>query len=270
MADLDYTKLQSNKVVAVWAGPTATGVLGITAIGAPLADELNNVGGTSGMQPWHQTISWSDYGFGIQASATLNEPALSDAATYETFGKSAFGGNVSMFMPNAYDDNSNMHSIIYDLTDTPGTRLDYAQRIDGDVLASVAATDGDFVSAFRVQVEGETNPFTAGESVRRTINMIQKSEFAPFVVVGVHTITTIPAGPTSLSIASASTGRFRALQGGRDVTGYLEWATDDGTVIEMFPGGFYNVTGAASATANVTATDPLTGDTATIAVTLAA
>lgn len=268
MADLDFTKLESNKVISVWLGPTASGALGVTDIGEPLAAELNNTGGTSGMQPAHQSISWSDFGFGVQASETLNEPSLADASTFETFGQSNFGGNVSFFMPNVYDDNSNQHSVIYDLTDTPGTKLDAAMRLDGDVKTSVAATDGDFVSTFRVQSEGETNNFTPGESVRRTVNMIQKSEFAPFVVVGDHAITTIPA--TTATPEPSTAGRFRATQQGRDVTCYLEWSTSDGDVIDVFPGGFYNITGADTDTATITATDPETGDTATIAVTVTA
>lgn len=263
MAGIDYEKTPANENIAFWLGPTASGVLGITDITAPLADELNNTGSTSGMQPAHQSVSWNDFGFGIQSSETLNEPSLSDASTYEEFGQSNFGGNVSQWMPLAYDDNSNMHSIIYDLTEAPGSLLDAAMRIDGETKASVAAADGDFVSAFRVEVDSETNPFTPGESKRRTFNLLQKSEFGHFVVVGAHTITLVD-GPTLALTTAAGPVRSRAAQQGRDVTNYLTVTTSNAAVAQVYPGGFIDPLSAGSAT--VTYTDPGTGDSAALTV----
>lgn len=265
---IDFEKTPSDQRVTVWVGPSGGTTLGITDIGEPLAAELNNTGGTSGIQSASQSISWNDWDFGTQASEVLNEPSLADASTYEEFGQNNFGGGISFYYPEAYDDNSNQHSVIYDLTDQPGELNDIAIRIDGDRLASVAAADGDFVSTYRVQGEGEQNPFTPGESKRRTVNYLPKTGFAHLVVVGDHAITAIPNATTPYKTLTKN--RLRAAQQNRDVTNYLRWTTTDANVIDIYPGGFYRVTGAAASTATVNATDPLTGDTVAINVTVTA
>ena len=264
MAVLDFEKLTSNQRLTVTIGPSATGVLGITDVYAPSADELNNTGGTSGMQPASQSISWNDWAFGMQASETLNEPSFADSASYEEFGQYNFGGAASFYYPRAYDDNSNLHSVIYDLTDIPGTKLDVATRLDGDTKNSAPFADGDLVSVFRTRTAGETNPFTPGESKRRTINFVQNSDFSHYTVVGPHTITALAPA----SFVAADKGRIRSSQGGRDTTNAMEFTTSDAAVITVSPGGFFEVTGAAATTATVTITDPNTGDTVAVAVTV--
>lgn len=264
---MDYQKTPSNERIALWMSPTANGAVGITDVGEPLAAELNNTGGTAGVIDATSATSWNDFGFGTQASEVSNEPSLADAASYEEFGTANYGGSMSHYYPRSYDDASNPASVIYDLVDTPGVLLDVAMRIDGDTPATTAAADGDFVYVYRVEGDGETNPFTPGESKRYTKNYLQKSDFAHCVVVGDHsTVATIPA--TTDTPAPGAVGRYRAALFGRDVTNYMEWSSDDAAVILMYPGGFYSVTGANTDTATVTATDPVTGDTATIAVTV--
>lgn len=261
---LPFEKLFSNKNMTVWMGPTASGALGITDVGEPLADELNNTGGTSGMVNISQSISWNDYSFGMEASETLNEPSIADASTAEEFGQSNFGGSMSFYYARAYDDNSNLHSVTYDLTDVPWTALDVATRLDGEVNYTVPAANGDFVSDFRVQTDGEVNPFTPGESKRRTVSFLPKSDFGAFVVVGDHAVTGLPPA----TFAAGDKGRIRASQQGRDTTNYLIFTTDDASVIEVSPGGAFEVTGVATDTAAVTITDPVTGDNDVVAVTV--
>ena len=262
MAVLDFEKLTSNQRLTVTIGPSATGVLGITDVYAPSADELNNTGGTSGMQPASQSISWNDWAFGMQASETLNEPSFADSASYEEFGQYNFGGAASFYYPRAYDDNSNLHSVIYDLTDIPGTKLDVATRLDGDTKNSAPFADGDLVSVFRTRTAGETNPFPPGESKRRTINFVQNSDFSHYTVVGDRAITAI--GGTAVTVGEGT--RVRASQQSRDTTNSLEFTTTTPTLVEVFPGGF--VKGLAAGAGSVTITDPNTGDTVVQTVTV--
>lgn len=135
----DYDRLRSDEHVTVWGGPTGSGAVGITDTATPTADEINNTGGTSLMLNQSPSISWNDTDFGIQESETLNDPSFADAATYTEFGAKNYGGSLSYFMPNKYDDNSNNHSLVYDQTDTPRTRMDIVQRIDGETKTSVPA-----------------------------------------------------------------------------------------------------------------------------------
>jgi len=91
---LDYQKMPANEVAALFAGPTGAAT-GITDVGEPLADELNNTGGTSGVLNISPATSFNDFGFGTQASETTNEPSLSDASTFEEFGQSNFGHHLA-------------------------------------------------------------------------------------------------------------------------------------------------------------------------------
>ena len=265
---LDFEKTPADQRQTVWIGPSGGSTLGITDVHEPLAAEINNTGGTSGVQPASQSLSWNDYDFGTQASEVLNEPSLADAATFEEFGQSNYGGGMSFFLPEEYDDNSNLHSVIYDLTDIPGVLNDVISRIDGDTLTTVAAADGDFVSVYRVQGEAEQNPFTPGESKRRTVIYIQKSDFAHNTIVGAHTLTAIVPATDPWDVGRKA--RLRASVQDRDYTSALSFTTDDSTVVQVYPGGFYEVTGVAAETANITIEDVETGETVVVPVVVTA
>lgn len=256
---MDYAKSPSDERVRVDIAPRSAAT-GVENVSAPTADELNNAAGASGFEPASQSISWNDFDFGMQASEVQNEPSLADAASFEEFGANNFGGGMSFYYPAKYDDNSNQHSVIYDLTDEPGAELDIAVRIDGDLLTSVPYEDGDFVSVYEVRGDSETNPFTPGESKRRTVGFNQAGTFSYNTVVGPHEIT--PIAPATFAVGDA--GRIRATQGGRDTTARLEFSTSDGDVVNVYPGGFFEVLSAGTAT--VTITDPGTGDTTTVEV----
>lgn len=262
MATLNFAKLSADRHVSVHIGPSGGTTLGITDVDEPLAAEINNTGGLSGMQFASSTISWNDYDFGIQASETLNEPSLADAGSYVEFGQSNFGGGMSFFLPRDFDDDSNQHSVIFDLTDAKYHTIDVTVRLDGDVLATAPAADGDFVSAYRVQAGGDANPFTPGESKRRTITYAPRGDFSHYTVVGSHAITAIAPATFPLS----AKGRIRASQGGRDRTNALRFTTSNANRIVVYPGGFYSVPAGATGTATITILDPGTGDTATITV----
>lgn len=264
MATLDYTKCPSNERLQMWIGPTANGALGITNVGEPLADELNNTGDASGMVASGKAISWNDFAFGTQASEVSAEPSLVDSATFEEFGQSNYGGEVSAYYPRNYDDPSNVLSLVYDLVDQPGVLLDTALRLDGDIASTAAAANGQFVGVYRVEGDAETNPFTPGESKRYTKTLLQKSDFAHYVPVGDQAITAIAPG----SFVAGAKGRIRASIQGRDVTNMLEFATTDAEVISVTKGGFFEVTGTATDTATVTISHPFTTDTQTAAVTV--
>lgn len=259
---MNYTKLPSDRHIKVAISPdNSDGVLGVTDLAEPLAAELNNTGGTSGVQDATASVSWSDWGFGFEASETANEPSLADISTYEDRTTLNYGGDISFFMPAEYDDNSNQHSVIYDLTDEPGTVVDVFVRIDGAKKESTAWADGDFVHASKVQAQGETNPFTPGESTRRTVGFAAYGQAHPYTIVGEHTLTQIGA-PT---FAVGDTGRLRIAVQGRDYTNALSFRSSDATVVEVYKGGFYEVIATGSAT--ITVEDRDTGDTLTIPVT---
>lgn len=266
---LDYKKLPINREgsnLTVWIGPSGGSTLGITDLDQPAAVELNNTGGTSGVRMASPSISWNDWDFGTQASEINNEPSLADSSNYEEFGASNYGGNISFYYPREYDDNSNLHSIIYDLTDIPGTINDIAIRLDGEKPTDQPAANGDYVSTYRAQGNSEDNPFTPGESKRRTVGFSKKGGFAHYTIVGPHTITAVP--PATAPWLAGKKARLRATVQGRDYTNALRFSTSDADVVAIYPGGFYEVTGDAADTATITITDEGAGTSATVSVTV--
>ena len=263
MVALDYEKTPANKNITLWMGPGASGALGITDVNVPLAVELNNTGGTSGMIPATQAVSWSDFAFGIQASDTNSEPSLADASNYSERGLSNYGGSMSPYVPPTYGDVSNPASNLFDLLKTPGTKVDAVMRIDGAAGTGVAV-DGDLVMVFRTRTGGWVNPFTVGESKRYTPSFLSEGSFAYLTVVGVHTITIIPA---TGGLTATSKGRLQASQQGRDRTAALKWSSSNAAILEMKGNGVYESHSAG--TAIVTATDVSTGDTATRSIIVA-
>lgn len=264
MATLDFIKTPVNERVGVFMGPTASGALGVTDVNEPLAAELNNTGSTSGILNATPAISWNDWDFGIQASDTDSDPSMADSSSYEEFTQYNYGGSASMYMPRQYDDDSNLLSLVYDLTEQPETGLDVVIRLDGDINYATPAADGDLVSVYRVETDGDANVFGAGSAKRRTVNFMPKGEFSHLIPVGVQTVTAIEPA----SFAAASKGRIRASVQGRDLTNLMEFSSSDPDVIQVFPGGAYVVTGTATDTATVTITHPGTGDTDTVSVTV--
>lgn len=261
---IDYDKLPSTPHTTVWGGPTG-GAFGVTDTAVPLAAEINNTGGASLMLNWSPSISWNDWGFGQEASETLNSPSFADESTYEEFGARNYGGEISFFYPKEYDDNSNNHSLVYDQTDTPGTKLDVVVRIDGETRTTVAAADGDIVHVFRTMTDAETNVLQQPDEFRRTVGFLNQGDAEFYTIVGAHTITTsLPATPW----AAGKKARIQGIVQDRDYTNALSFSSSDPDVVRVYPGGFYEVTGTASDTATITVRDEAAGTSTTVAVTV--
>lgn len=265
VASPDYTRLKSDKHVGIWGGPTGTGAVGITDTAAPEAAEINNVGGASLMLNWAPSVSWNDYDFGVQESETLNDPSFADASTYTEFGAKNYGGGISFYKPAKFDDASNNHSLVYDQTKTPHTRMDVVVRIDGekDNVADPAA-DGDFVHTFRTITDSDANVWGQPDAHRRTVGFLSQGDAEFYTIVGAHTITV-----TAPTFTAGSKGRLQAVVQDRDYSGALSFTSDDPDVIEITRGGHYRVTGTSADTATITVTDEAAGTSTTVAVTVA-
>lgn len=272
MPGLDYVKLRANldaSVITPYIGPSGGSTLGITDIYQPTAAELNNTGGTSAMVMAAEAISWADWDFGVQDSETNNEPSMADVSTYEEFGQYNYGGGISFFQPLVNDDPSNVLSVVKDLTRVD-LEQDIAIRVDGNKSNSTPAANGDYVSTFRVEATAVENPFTPGESKRRTVTFVDNDEFAHYTVVGPHTLVLSP--PATAPWAAGRKGRLLVSVQGRGYTNStsIRFTSSDPSVVRIGPGGVYTVTGAAAATATITVEDVDAGTTATQAVTVTA
>lgn len=243
MATLDYVKLPSDRNVGLWIGPTSDAT-GIQDVDLPTAAEINNTGGVSDVQNVVVAVSWNDFDFGISDPETSSDPSLADESTYEDLGPAQYGGGISFYYPGRYNDPTNSLSTAYDLTKTPWTYMDVVQRIDGvKPNPTTSAANGDFVHVFRVWSDSEANVLEADSAYRRTVGMQQAGDAAFYTIVGPHTITT-SLGATPW--ASGNIARIQAIVQDRDYTNALEYVSSDASVVEVYPGGFYTVTGDAA------------------------
>lgn len=261
---LDFKKLASNRHLGVWVGPSGT-ASGIQNVSVPTADEINNTGGASAMLNAVKAISFNDMDFGVQDPETTSDPSLADESTYEDLGPAQYGGSISYFYPGRYDDPTNTLSNVYDITDMMWTDTDIVMRIDGaKVNPTVPAADGDFVHVFRTWSDSESNVLEADTSYRRTVGYQMAGEASFYTIVGAHVITAIE--PTSW--AAGSKGRLRATVQDRDYTNALTFISSDASVVSIFPGGFYEVTGTTGGTATITIEDEAAGTSTTVTVTV--
>lgn len=240
MVTLDFVKLPSDKRIGVWGGPTS-GATGIQNVAVPTAAEIN--GPASAMIPFAQSLSWNDTELpGVTDSEEINEPSYADDAQYVEFGPTNYGGTLSMFRPREYDDASNPHSLVYDLTDLQdlqGDLLDFVVRIDGDKDALAAAANGDYVSVSRQRTQTESETYNFDESARRTVGLSGTGGFAHYTIVGPHTLT-VETDMTTKSVGDK--GRILVSVQGRDYTSALRFSTSTPTKVKVSDrGGFYEI-----------------------------
>ena len=207
------------------------------------------------------SISWNDFDFGLQASNTIDDPAITAMGKVSDRGAAQFGGGLSFYYPGAFGDDSNDYSLTYDALDQPRTRGFLVIRIDGEESSPLANT-GDLVHVFRVITDGYAESITGEEAFRYTITFMSQGDLAVRAVLGGGTVVT----PATLTVATGAKSRLSATVGGRVYTNGVKWTTSDATKATVSSAGV--VTGVAAGSATITATYEATGGTDTTAVTV--
>ena len=207
------------------------------------------------------SISWNDFDFGLQASNTIDDPAITAMGKVSDRGAAQFGGGLSFYYPGAFGDDSNDYSLTYDALDQPRTRGFLVIRIDGEESSPLANT-GDLVHVFRVITDGYAESITGEEAFRYTITFMSQGDLAVRTVLGGGTVVT----PATLTVATGAKSRLSATVGGRVYTNGVKWTTSDATKATVSSAGV--VTGVAAGSATITATFEATGGTDTTAVTV--
>lgn len=207
------------------------------------------------------SISWNDFDFGLQASNTIDDPAITAMGKVSDRGAAQFGGGLSFYYPGAFGDASNDYSLTYDALDQPRTRGFLVIRIDGEESSPLANT-GDLVHVFRVMTDGYAESITGEEAFRYTISFLSQGDLAVRTVLGGGTVVT----PATLTVATGAKSRLNATVGGRVYTNGVKWTTSDATKATVSAAGV--VTGVAAGSATITATYEATGGTDTTAVTV--
>jgi hypothetical protein len=226
MAD---TRLPASGNIRVYWSPTSS----ISNYLAPTAAELN----AAGVVDITDAISWNDFNYFLQASNTIDDPAISATGKVSDLGAMQFGGQLSFYYPKSFADVTNRYKSVYDLFFSPRTTGYMIFRIDGkhstDVVTSgeqtIVATD--VVQIFKVMTDGFNESITGEDAFRYTINFQAQSLAAPRVIVqgGSAPVTTIVSNDAPITTLSRTVlnGPFKlsAKVDGRYMTTNVTWTS---------------------------------------------
>jgi len=207
-------------------------------------------------------ISWNDLDFGLQASNQLDDPAITALGKTADRGYANWGGNMSMYYPQSFDDANSAYSLTYDLIDTPRTLGYVVMRIDGTEPSNKAAADGNMVHVLKVITDGFAESVTGEEAFRYTVSMLPQGDYAVRAIVGAGDVVVTP---DTLSSDAGDFDVLAATFGGRVYSKGVTWSSSDVAVATVSSAGV--VTSVASGTATITATSPgATTDTCAVTV----
>lgn len=228
----------------------------------PTATELN--AGTA--LDVSDSISWNDFDFGLQASNTIDDPAITAIGKVSDRGAEQFGGGVSFYYPGAFGDVSNAYANTYDAMDQPRTLGYLVIRVDGDNAGSPAAAAGDLVSVYKVMTDGYAEVITGEEAFRYTITFLPQGDLAVRTVVKGGSASAVVVTPSTLASAAGDFDAAVATVGGRVYTNGVKWTSSDSSKASVSSAGI--ITSVAAGTATITATFEATGATDTCEVTV--
>jgi hypothetical protein len=240
----------SGNIRVWWALPNA-----FANFAAPTAAEINACLDIS------DSISWNDFGFALDASNTIDDPAITAIGKVSDRGAAQFGGAISFYYPGAFGDSSNKYSLTYDALDQPRTSGYLVIRIDGENHATTAS-NGELVHVFKVMTDGYAETIVGEEAFRYTITFLPQGDLAVRTVVG----GTTPVTPATLTVATGAKAALSATVGGRVYTNGVKWTTSAPAKATVSSAGI--VTGVAAGSATITATYLATGNTDTTSVTV--
>lgn len=254
------TKYPASGNIRVWWLP----LNGLANWKAPTAAEIN-----AGLDI-SDAISWNDKDFGIQASNTTNDPAITAKGTVQSRGASQYGGSLSFYHPEVANDNSNLYSLVWDALRLPDTQGFLIVRVDGLELLTTAGTtaqpgtiaaSGDLVNVYRVATAGYADVITGEESFRYTVSFLPRGAVQTNAVVRANAT---PAAPTVAGASSGVVGAKIPLTAslvGREYTRGVRWTTTTPNFVSIGRNGIATLK--AAGTASIVATDPATGTAST-------
>jgi hypothetical protein len=207
------------------------------------------------------SISWNDFDFNLEPSNQLEDPAITSLGKVIDRGYTNWGGGISFYYPNEFDDSTSDYSATYDALDAPRTSGFLVIRIDGQESGTQAA-NGDLVHVLKVITDGYAESIVGEEAFRYTVAFLPQGDYAVRTVVGGGNVDVTPA---TLATSAGDVDVLAATWGGRKYTNGLSYASSNNAVATVSSAGV--VTSVAAGTATITATSP-SGTTDTCVVTV--
>lgn len=246
-------KVPASGNIRVWWGTTSA----FADYANPTAAEINACLDLS------DAISWNDFDFNLAASNQLEDPAITSIGKIVDRGYTNWGGTMSFYYPQSFDDASNLYSQVYDALDAPRTSGYVVMRIDGEE-SSTSAAAGDFVHVMKVMTDGYAESITGEEAFRYSVTFLPQGDVAVRTVVEGASAAAVVLSDSTLATSAGDVDVLTATWGGRNYTNGLTWTSSDVTKATVRAGV---VTSVAAGSATITATAP-NGETDTCAVTV--
>jgi hypothetical protein len=205
-------------------------------------------------------ISWNDFGFALNASNTIDDPAITALGKVSDRGAAQFGGAISFYYPGAFGDASNKYSLVYDALDQPRTTGFLVIRIDGENHSGTAANN-QIVHVFKVMTDGYAETIVGEEAFRYTVTFLPQGDLAVRTVIGG---TTPVVTPSTLTLSAGESSALVATIGGRTYTNGVKWTSSNPAAASVSTAGI--VTAHTTGTVTITATYEATGNTDTCLV----
>lgn len=233
---------------------------------APTATEIN------AMLDISDAVSWNDFGFGLQASNTIDDPAITALGKVSDLGAAQFGGTMSFYYPKSFTDTSNKYQVVYDALDVPRTKGYIVMRVDG-TQSTTSATAADIVYVFKIMTDGFAESITGEEAFRYTITFLPQGLLAARTVVkgaGAQVTLVWHKGaltPTLAASLAIKNYKLSAKVDGRWYGYGVAWSSSDTTKVTVSRTGVITVLASTGGPVTITATYPGGGTAGTCVVT---
>lgn len=215
-------------------------------------------------------ISWNDKDFGVQASSTTSDPAITATGNTQNRGAAQYGGSLSFYYPEDFEDTTNHYVTVWLALHKPGTSGFLVTRVDGlekqaglgDAAGpGIAPRAGDLVNVFRVETAGYSEQITGEEAFRYTISFLPKGMVAPAAVVRANATPAAPVITGTAALAVGDRGIVKATLVGREYTRGLKLSSLTPGIATVSANGV--VTAISAGTAKLVALDRSTGTSST-------
>lgn len=211
-------------------------------------------------------ISWNDKDFGVQASNTSSDPAITAKGNVANRGAAQYGGSFSFYYPREFGDNSNLYSLVWDELRLPSTAGYIIVRVDGLELGTAVGTAaqpgtniaaGDLVNVFRVETAGYAEVITGEEAFRYTVSFLPKGQVKTLAVVRASATAVAPVITGAATAAAGDLVKLEATLLSRKYTRGLRWTSSDQDVATVSANAV--VTTISNGSVNIIAIDEATG-----------
>jgi hypothetical protein len=204
--------------------------------------------------------SWNDLSFGLSASNTTDDPALSAKSNVTDRGAAQYGGAMSFYYPRDFTSLTDEYALVYNALKVPRTVGFITMSIDGELSDTNVATYvggarqlaavGDLVDVYKVMTTGWEESITGEEAFRYTVTFLPQGEVYPRTIIG--TASLVVVAPATLALAVAARSALTATVDGRTYTRGLRWTSSNEARARVSQNGI--VTAVSAGTATITAT----------------